>query len=72
MVTVFAARFHELGYLDYPLPLTYDERFTKAVHQFQQNNRLPGDGILDVPTVMVLAGLTDRDHVPKLFEGKKP
>jgi len=35
MVTVFAARFHELGYLDYPLPLTYDERFTKAVHRFQ-------------------------------------
>ena len=71
MVTVFAARFHELGYLDYPLPLTYDERFTKAVHRFQQNNSLSGDGILDVPTVIVLAGLTDRDHVPKLFKGKE-
>ncbi len=71
MVTVFAARFHELGYLDYPLPLTYDERFTKAVHRFQQNNSLSGDGTLDVPTVMVLVRLTDRDHVPKLFKGKE-
>ena len=71
MVTVFAARLYELGYLDYPLPSTYDERFKKAVHRFQLDNRLSGDGILGVPTVMVLARLTDRDNVPQLFKGKR-
>ena len=70
MVTVFAARLYELGYLDYPFPSTYDERFKKAVQRFQVDNRLSGDGILGVSTVMVLARLTDRDNVPQLFKGE--
>jgi len=68
-VTVFAARLHELGYLDYPLPSTYDERISRAVHRFQQKNRLAADGILGARTAMVLDRLTDRDHIPQLIEG---
>jgi len=65
-VTVFAARLHELGYLDYPLPSTYDERISRAVRGFQQKNRLVADGILGARTAMVLDRLTDRDHIPQL------
>jgi len=65
-VTVFAARLHELGYLDYPLPSTYDQRISRAVHRFQQKNRLAADGILGARTAMVLDRLTDRDHIPQL------
>ena len=68
-VTVFAARLHELGYLDYPLPSTYDERISRAVHRFQQKNRLAADGILGARTAMVLDRLTDREHVPQLIKG---
>ena len=68
-VTVFAARLHELGYLDYPLPSTYDERISRAVHRFQQKNRLAADGILGARTAMVLDRLTDRDHIPQLIKG---
>jgi murein L,D-transpeptidase YcbB/YkuD len=69
MITVFAARFHELGYLDYPRPLTYDEHLSRAVHQFQENHRLVADGVLDARTAMVLDRLTDRDQVPQLIKG---
>jgi len=68
-VIVFAARLHELGYFDYPLPSTYDERISKAVHRFQQKNRLTADGILGARTAMVLDRLTDRDHIPQLIKG---
>ncbi len=68
-VTVFAARLHELGYLDYPLPSTYDQRISRAVHRFQQKNRLAADGILGARTAMVLDRLTDRDHIPQLIKG---
>jgi len=66
MVTVFAARLHELGFLDYPFPSTYDERFSNAVQQFQRKNGLAADGTLGVRTAMVLDRLTEHDRTPQL------
>jgi general secretion pathway protein A len=69
MVTLFAARLNGLGYLDYPLPSIYDDRFTEAVRRFQHGVGLLADGVLGPRTAMALARASGREGIPQLNDG---
>ena len=69
-VTLFAARLNALGYLDYPLPSSYDDRLTSAVRQFQHKSGLAADGILGPRTAMALVRVAGGQGVPRLNDGR--
>jgi hypothetical protein len=69
MVTLFAARLNSLGYLDYPLPAKYDERFSGAVRKFQRSVGLATDGVLGPRTALILARTGAQQTAPRLSDG---
>jgi murein L,D-transpeptidase YcbB/YkuD len=69
MVTLFAARLSSLGYLGYPLPSRYDERFKEAVRRFQHGVGLFEDGFLGPRTAMALARASGEQGLPRLDNG---
>jgi general secretion pathway protein A len=69
MVTLFAARLNALGYLDHPLPSSYDARFASAVRQFQHKAGLAADGVLGPRTAMALVRVAGGQVIPRLNDG---
>lgn len=72
LVTLFAARLNVMGYVSYPFPVTYDDRFSEAVRRFQQKVGLETDGIIGPRTAMALARVTGYPTVPRIHGERLP